>query len=396
MTVGHDKNDRPHASAVGRFYLGRSVLAGQLLGADVCAEEGQDCVLSQHAGGDAVPVALAELVLGQIGIDDRGLPLIEAGIDEVVENRRGELVVDLGTQIVNDEKVAGEVAVGIHPRLTACAVSEALPFKIGEHTDGRHVKDVAASLNDASCHGRGQVGLAQTRTAEQDEVARLPCLEGLGVLPHTRQDLLHAAGGGGIVLVVGEVKVLKALLAQEVAHARCLKAGLDEFFLHADTHFGIHKSRIVAQGALVLRLGIVGGVAVSHQQLGAGTAQLLVGLADGGDARLHVLPMHGCLHEGQARSPQSAIDLGHLGDGQVDLGAAEVGGLTGDQIFGGVFLTNTAMGGILSCHNTLLCGVFSRLRVLLVGVKIIPQTAADGGGEEVIGIEGAGLLGLSL
>ena len=85
--------------------LERLSLFEELLRADIGAQEGQDGVLAQHAAGDAIPIPLAQLLLGEVGADDGGQRAIEAGVDEVVDDRHGELIDHLGAKIVDDKQI---------------------------------------------------------------------------------------------------------------------------------------------------------------------------------------------------------------------------------------------------------------------------------------------------
>lgn len=77
-----------------------------LLDPDILPKEGQDLVLALHPGGDLGGVAAGDLVRGQVGGDDGGAPLQEAGVDDLVEGADHEAGGHLGPQVVQDQEVA--------------------------------------------------------------------------------------------------------------------------------------------------------------------------------------------------------------------------------------------------------------------------------------------------
>ena len=84
---------------------------------DVTALEGEHNVFTQNTAGNSVPVPLAEFILSQIGADNNRLTTIESSIDQIIEHRSGELIIDLGPQIINNQEIAIEITVQIRPGL---------------------------------------------------------------------------------------------------------------------------------------------------------------------------------------------------------------------------------------------------------------------------------------
>ena len=85
------------------FFKLYSVVVVNLSSAYILSYERNDAVFSKNTAGDTIRILMTKLVLREICIDDGCLLAIQAGVDNVIENRSRKLVDDLGAQIVNNQ-----------------------------------------------------------------------------------------------------------------------------------------------------------------------------------------------------------------------------------------------------------------------------------------------------
>ena len=99
---------------------------------------------------------------------DRFVPAsqVEAGIDDLIENRRRKLVADFGAQIINNEQIGFVVSLRVCLIAYAGGVAEALAFKVRQHPHGTAVQHVVSLTDDNARNRRGQVRLAPASTCE--------------------------------------------------------------------------------------------------------------------------------------------------------------------------------------------------------------------------------------
>lgn len=73
---------------------------------DIITRQLQQDIAAGEAGEDPLTVPFPQVIEGKICGDDRGSPVIQTGVDAVVQLGRRETVVQLRAQIINDQKVA--------------------------------------------------------------------------------------------------------------------------------------------------------------------------------------------------------------------------------------------------------------------------------------------------
>ena len=88
-------------SALCILHFFRSPRSLKLLLSYVLAAEWQNQVLSKHAAGDSVPILLSELLLSQVGADDRGFLAVKTRIEHVIKAGDRELIDYLCPEIVD-------------------------------------------------------------------------------------------------------------------------------------------------------------------------------------------------------------------------------------------------------------------------------------------------------
>ena len=185
--------------------------------ADVLPRKGQQGVLPLDPGGDLGRVPPGQLPRHQVGADDGGPPLHQPGVDDLIQGAVDKGRGHLRPQVVQDQQVAVQ-----HPGHLAVRLlfpAELLLLELGEDVAGGVIDHGVPLLADLPGDGGGQVGLAQPRRAEEQEVRRaLPEL--VGKIPADVIDRLHMLPDGDADSRVIPVRIpvcgegVEALVAQ--------------------------------------------------------------------------------------------------------------------------------------------------------------------------------------
>ena len=76
--------------------------------ADIASGKLQILILPEQTGQHTLGIPFFDFRMGEIGADDAGFPHVKTGIDQIIQTRRGELIGQLRTEVVNDQKIAGK------------------------------------------------------------------------------------------------------------------------------------------------------------------------------------------------------------------------------------------------------------------------------------------------
>ena len=110
----------------------------------VGADERQRAELAEDARARSAVVALAYLLLRQIGIDYSRTASAEPRIYHVEQHGRGELVRQLGTEIVDYQHIAVKIPLGFASAVPV-VTHEALTLECTEKIDSRLVDDIVSA-----------------------------------------------------------------------------------------------------------------------------------------------------------------------------------------------------------------------------------------------------------
>ena len=94
--------------------------------ADIGPDKHQQMIFTEQAAGNAVPILFAQLLLREIGTDDRRFFSCQPNIDHIINAGQRKLVDDLGTQIVDDEQIAVVIPCDIFAFIACDTVAETL------------------------------------------------------------------------------------------------------------------------------------------------------------------------------------------------------------------------------------------------------------------------------
>ena len=362
--------------------------------ADIHAVKRDYAVLADEAAGDAVVVDLAQLRRCEIGADDGRLLQIQARVEHVIKAGQRKLVADLCAEVIDDEQIALGVALGVVTVALRQAVAEPTALEIRDHPHRAVVKYIISALDHHACHRGGKMRFSQARPAQKEHALghRLAVLDGkiLGVLLHGCKIVAHTAVILGIGFVIVERKILKRLLFHQPRKPRALHARLGQPLTHATAHFNAHVARVAASLALVLRLAVIGGIAVSAQQLGSLGADPFIFLAQRGNVPRGVPALDRLVHDAQSKGRKPPVQLPQRGDGAVKLLAPRVRlGLRAKGL-GLVFGTDALIILFVVTHRW---SPFSNMRSLLVGW--LRKAAAQCRTEEIIGVKAVAKRGLA-
>ena len=86
--------------------------------------------LTRESAGNAIAVKLAQFTGREVCADNGRLLQIESRIDNMIETRKRELIDNLGTEIINQKKIALGVSGGIVGGGGSHTVTKAAAFKI--------------------------------------------------------------------------------------------------------------------------------------------------------------------------------------------------------------------------------------------------------------------------
>ena len=126
---------------------------------DVVPRKTITLIRSQQTRRDLRRVALFELGGGEVGGDDGGKAIHEAGVDDLIEGGDDELGGHFGAEVVDDEKVAGKIfARGIG---AFGAAGKFCGFKVRKEMNGGVVDDGIAAVGDGTRDAGGKEGLSE-------------------------------------------------------------------------------------------------------------------------------------------------------------------------------------------------------------------------------------------